>query len=402
MNSSTAAAFPHKRDRWHILTAGFLSYTFDAMDFMVLSLALAAITREWHLSLGEAGLLGTAGMLGVGLSSVLTGWYADNYGRRRALLISVTTFSLFTASIALAQGWWNLMILRFISGLGLGGVWGVVAAYINESWPPKYRGRAIAFVLSSWPIGFIAAAALARWVLPAYGWRTLFACGGVAAVAVLYIWTFVPESDVWSGDHDHRLNAGARSRVSVREIFAPGVANRTLLGTFAAACALTGYWGVNTWLPTYLVRDRGLNQAMMATFIIVLNTGLFLGYQVFGYIADRLGRRKSLILCFLGATMSLPVYAATRDFTVLLWMGPIMALFFSFTGAFGSYFPELYPTRTRSLGAGFCFNMGRGMAAFAPFALGQLATKLGLSTSLGLCAFPFLLAGLTMIFMPEL
>jgi MFS family permease len=385
-----------------VLAAGFLSYAFDAMDFMVLSLALAAITSDWHLTLGQAGLLGTAGMLGVGLSSVLTGWYSDNYGRRRALLLSVATFAIFTASIAVSRGWSDAMILRFISGLGLGGVWGVVAAYINESWPPSSRGRAIAFVLSSWPIGFIAAAAIARWILPTYGWRALFAFGGVAIVATLYIWRFVPESNVWRRDHHERHTAGVPVQVSVREIFAPGMARRTLLGTCAAACALTGYWAVNTWLPTYLVRDRGLNQAMMASFIMVQNAGLFLGYQILGYVGDRMGRRRALILWFFGAAVTLPVYAVTRDLTVLLWMGPTMALFFAFTGAFGSYFPELYPTRMRSLGAGFCFNMGRGLAAFAPFALGQMAMQLGLATSLGLCSVAFLLAGLSMVFMPEL
>lgn len=387
--------------RWHVLTAGFLSYGFDAMDFMVLSLALAAITSEWQLTLGEAGLLGTAGMIGVGFSSVVIGWYADNYGRRRALLFSVAMFAVFTAAIALARGWWDILILRFLAGLGLGGVWGVVSAYINETWSPQQRGRAIAFVLSSWPIGFIAAATIARWVLPNHGWRMLFAFGGVALLATLYIWRFVPESEVWRHERDEQRARGKPMRVSVGEIFAPGLARRTLLGTFAAACALTGYWGVNTWLPTYLVRERGLDQASMATFIIVLNVGMFIGYQLLGYIADRIGRRKALILCFAGATILLPVYAATRDATVLFWMGPVLALFFAYTGPFGSYFPELYPTRMRSLGAGFCFNMGRGVAAFAPFAMGQMATSLGLGASIGLCAIAFFLAGLTMIFMPE-
>jgi MFS family permease len=141
---------------------------------------------------------------------------------------------------------------------------------------------------------------------------------------------------------------------------------------------------------------------MMASFIMVQNAGLFLGYQILGYVGDRMGRRRALILWFFGAAVTLPVYAVTRDLTVLLWMGPTMALFFAFTGAFGSYFPELYPTRMRSLGAGFCFNMGRGLAAFAPFALGQMAMQLGLATSLGLCSVAFLLAGLSMVFMPEL
>jgi predicted MFS family arabinose efflux permease len=216
--------------------------------------------------------------------------------------------------------------VRFIAGLGLGGVWGVVSAYINESWSPKYRARAIAFVLSSWPIGFIAAAGLARWVLPAYGWRMLFACGGLALVATLYILKFVPESEVWLLERADRMLADDRARVAVGEIFAHGLRRRTLLGTFAAACALAGYWAVNTWLPTYLVRNRGLDQANMATFIIVLNIGTFLGYQIFGYIADHVGRRKALILCFFGATVTLPLYAATRDPTLLLWMGPVHPL----------------------------------------------------------------------------
>lgn len=400
-NSSLQQTAATDRVRWHVLTAGFLSYGFDAMDFMVLALALAAITSEWHLSLGEAGLLGTAGMIGVGFSSILIGWYADNYGRRRALLLSVAIFAIFTAAIALARGWWDVLALRFLAGLGLGGVWGVVSAYIAETWSPKYRGRAIAFVLSSWPIGFIAAATAARFVLPNYGWRALFAFGGVALLATLYIWLFVPESKVWQEERAQRSAQQHSANVSVREIFAPGLALRTVLGTFAAACALTGYWGVNTWLPTYLVRDRGLNQADMATFIIVLNVGMFLGYQLFGWIADRLGRRKTLMLCFAGTALLVPVYAAARDPILLFWMGPALGLFFAFTAVFGSYFPELYPTRVRSTGAGFCFNMGRGIAAFAPFALGQMATTLGLATSMGLCSIAFALAGLTMLFMPE-
>lgn len=384
--------------RRHVLMAGFLSYGFDAMDFMMLALALSAISSEFQLTLGQAGLLGTAGMIGVGLSSIVMGWYADNYGRRPALLVSVVVFSIFTAAIAFARSWWDVMILRFIAGLGLGGVWGVVSAYVNETWPPQNRGRAIAFVLSSWPIGFIVAAAIAGRVLPAYGWRMLFALGAFALLAALYILLFVPESQSW---REQRRQRSETERVAVAEIFAPGLARRTVLGTLAAASALTGYWGVNTWLPTYLVRERGLDQGRMASFIIVLNIGMFVGYQLFGYIADRFGRRRSLLLCFAGATLLLPIYATTRDTTLLLWLGPVLALFFAYAGPFGSYFPALFPLRVRSLGAGFCFNVGRGVAAFAPYAFGRIASSIGLADSIGLCAIAFLLAAAVMSLMPE-
>ena len=103
------------------------------MDFMILALSLALITQEFGLTLAEAGLLGTAGMLGVGASSVLVGWYSDNYGRRRALLFCVTTFAIFTAVVYWSRGWWDIIVLRFLAGLGLGGAWGVITAFINET-----------------------------------------------------------------------------------------------------------------------------------------------------------------------------------------------------------------------------------------------------------------------------
>jgi len=383
--------------RWRVLGASFFSYGFDAMDFMVLALSLALITEEFGLTLAQAGLLGTAGMIGVGLSSVIVGWYSDNFGRKRALLYCVTTFGVFTAAVFWARGWWDIIVLRFLAGLGLGGAWGVITAFINETWPKESRGRAVAFVLSSWPIGYIVAAALAREVLPDHGWRLLFLFGGVALAASLYILIAVPESEVWKAERHHR----GKERVAIREIFAPDVRRHTLLGTIAAGCALTGYWGANTWLPTYLIMERQLDPARMATFVIVLNIGMFTGYQCFGWIADRVGQRRALLGCFGGATLLIPVYAAIRDPVVLFWCGPVLGLFFAYTGAFGAYFPNLFPTRVRALGAGFCFDIGRAIAALAPFILGSLAMTAGLSVSLALCGVPFLLAGLVIWSMPD-
>lgn len=125
----------------HLLIAGLICYGFDALDFMTLTLALPLLIAQWHLTLGEAGLLGTAGMVGVGFSALVLGWYADRYGRRPALIASVVIFALFTAAIALARNRWEVMALRFIAGFGIGGVWGVVTTLIKEVWPPpRFRG----------------------------------------------------------------------------------------------------------------------------------------------------------------------------------------------------------------------------------------------------------------------
>ncbi|NML87571.1 MFS transporter [Sphingobium sp. TB-6] len=388
--------------RWVTLAGCFLCYGFDAVDFMILALALPAIVGDFGLGLGEAGLIGTAGMIGVGLSSLLLGWYADNYGRRPALIVSVLIFALFTMAIAFARGWWDMMVLRLLAGLGLGGVWGIVSALVNESWPRHLRGRASAFVLSAWPVGFILAALLAHILLPGHGWRGLFLSGGLALVAVVFVAAAVPESRVWQEERTRRHIAVGNQAVSLSEIFSQGRWRRTLLATSIAACALTGYWGTNTWLPTYLVRERGLDPAAMTTFLIVMNIGMFVGYQFFGFVADRMGAKKTILFCFAATAILLPIYAQIRDLTLLLWFGPIVALFFAYFGIFGTYFSALFPAHIRSTGAGFCFNVGRGVSAFAPFVLGEIATSFSLSTSIGLCGIFFLLAGLLMALMPDL
>jgi MFS family permease len=393
------------RDAWQTLIGGFLCYSFDAVDFAVLALALPLIIAEWHLTLGEAGLIGTAGMLGVGVSGVLMGWLADNQGRRRVLLLSVVLFALFTAAAALTHNRWQLMALRGVAGLGLGGVWGAVTALVNETWPSASRGRAISVLLSAWPVGLIGAALLAGWLLPTYGWRALFLCGALALLAALYVLFFVPESAVWkaqqtrwpASDHEH----GGRQAVAVSEIFAPRLRRNTLLATAAAAFYLTAYWGANTWWPTYLIRERGLSTQSMSHYLMLLNAGLFCGYPLLGWIADRTSKRTALLLSWGAAAILLPVYAMIRDLNVLLWIGPVVASCFAATGPLGAYFTELFPTRVRCLGAGFCFNVGRGLAAFAPFAFGAIASRFGLAVSLALCGLGFLMAALMMLLLPQ-
>jgi MFS family permease len=387
------------------LIGGFLSYSFDAVDFAVLALALPLIIAEWHLTLGEAGLIGTAGMLGVGASGVLMGRLADNHGRRRVLLLSVVLFALFTAAGALAHNQWELMALRSVAGLGLGGVWGAVTALVNETWPAAWRGRAISILLSAWPVGSIGAILLAGLVLPLYGWRALFMCGGLALLAALYVLCFVPESAAWKAQRTRSLShdgkpAEQRS-VAVAEIFALQLRRNTLLATAAAAFYLTAYWGAFTWWPTYLIRERGLSTQSMTGYLILLNAGLFCGYPLLGWIADRTSKRTALLLSWGTAAILLPIYAMIRDLNVLLWMGPVVAICFAATGPLGAYLTELFPTRVRCLGAGFCFNVGRGLAAFAPFAFGALATRFGLALSLALCGVGFLMAALMMLLLPR-
>ncbi|MFS8097516.1 hypothetical protein LFM09_10295 [Lentzea alba] len=150
---------------------------------------------------------------------------------------------------------------------------------------------------------------------------------------------------------------------------------RTLPRAAVAGLALFGWWGASTWLPAFLQGDRGVPAATAAVFVIVLNLGMFVGYHVFGLIADR---------------------------TALLWLGPLFAFFAAFAGIFGAYQGELFPTRVRTTGAGFCFNVGRGVSAFAPLTLGALAAAAGFGTGLPVSAGFVARAAIAMTFLPDL
>lgn len=385
-----------RRTRWVVLGGSFLAYMFDAMEIILLSLALPAIREDLQLSPAQGGLLATATLLGIGLSSVLAGYVSDNFGRKTALIASLATFGAFTAALAFVPSFELFLLLRFVAGFGLGGVWGVVSAYVVETWPSESRGRAAAFVLSSFPIGGVVAAVLSGVFLP--DWRLMFFVAGVGVVLpLLVVIPLFPESSAWT----EARAADTGGRVSVTEIFAPDVRRRTIVATLVAGLALTGWWGGSTWLPTYLATDRGIPTATVAVFMTVLNLGMFVGYNVFGLIADRIGRRSAIILSLLGVAVTLPLYALTANQTALLWFGPLFAFFAAFTGLFGSYIGELFPIRIRTTGAGFCFNVGRGVSAFAPFGLAAVAGVIGLSGGLLVCAAFFAAAGLLTFLLPR-
>jgi len=314
-----AAVTPEHR---RLLTAGMLCYGFDALDFMMLAMAMPLLIAEWHLTLGEAGLLGTAGMIGVGLSGLVLGWYSDRHGRRRALLVSVVVFAVFTAAIAFAQSPLQVMALRFLAGFGIGGVWGAVTALVKESWPAGYRIRAISWVLAAFPLGVIAAAVLAWFLLPRYGWRPMFLCGALALVAAWYAGRVVPESASWKAAQQA---PDCDARVGMLAIFAPPHRWHTICGTLVAASGLTAYWGINTWLPTYLVSVHGLPPAASLYCLLLLNAGMFCGYLLLAVCAERFGKYAVLVASFALAALMIPLYAQVRDATVLLWLGPVMA-----------------------------------------------------------------------------
>ncbi|GID03083.1 MFS transporter [Pseudomonas sp. 008] len=388
----------NKISKWHVLVGCFIAYFFDAIEIVMLSLSLPVIRQDMGLSINQGGLLATATLLGIGVSSVIAGWYADSFGRRKAMLTCLLVFGSLTAVLSFVENFYLFLGLRFLSGLGLGGLWGIVSVYIVESWPPHQRARATSMVISAFAIGAIVAALVAKYMLPE--WRTMFMyAGGMVLIPVVYIYFLVPETPAWK--EAKAQNTSLKKSGSIAEIFSPTLIKSTLLGTTAASFALLGYWGANTWLPTYLVQERGLSLSSMATFMAILNIGNFIGMNFFGYLADVIGKRKVIIISLVLTASMLPVYVYASNADSLLWLGALYAFNIAFASLFGAFFSELYPTHVRTLGAGFCFNAGRGLAALAPLLLSGIATYYSLAAGLMVCAAFFLISACFTYLMPD-
>jgi MFS family permease len=383
--------------RWHVLSMTFLAYLYDSLDLQILAICMPAIIAGLGISLTEGGLLASATMVGTAAGGIIFGWFAENYGRKNAAVLALFELGLFTLAVNWVDSWGQLMTLRFLQGLGIGGLWGPIVALIAEHWDAKYRARAAGCMLSTFALGGIIAAVLGRYLINTVGWRWVFILTGTACVAAVLFWFLVPADKVVKPDKTKKNDVG------LGELFAPGVTKLTIGATIAAACQMGGFWGVSSWIPTYLVQVRGMSVEYMSLFSIVIFSGAFVGYFFYAYLADRLGRRKALMLAFLMDSIIVPLYIFIPDAMFLFWVGPIMGLSFGGVfGLFGAYFAELFPQRIRAMGSGFAFNIGRGVGAMVtPYTVGVLAKSHGLGFGISACAVIFFLGVVTLFFMPE-
>jgi len=406
------------------LIAAALGWMLDSFDAMLYALVLAHIMRDLGMSKGTAGLLNSLTLLASGIGGVSFGFIADRIGRKRALMLSILTYSICSFASGLSTSVLMLAVFRFILGLGMGGEWNTGATLVAETWPTELRAKAISIVQSSWAIGYALAALVAGVVLQYADWRMVFFIGILPALVTLWIRSSVPESAMWQ-EH-HRLSqtrsqtrlAQESTRVaetqqkyehdSFARIFRPPYVKNTFALLFLNFFGMSAWWGLFTWIPPYLslpVENGGRGFGVMGTttLLVVLNLfGMLPGYTSFGWVADHLGRRKSFICYTLLAALAVPLYAMARQPTVLLVMGTVVAFFgtgfFSGSGIIGS---EIFPTSVRARALGFTYNGARTMSSVAPYIIGRVGQVKGLSWAFYLCAGSFLLASLVATQLPE-
>ncbi len=405
------------------LYAASLGWMLDAFDVMLYAMVLAHVMQALGMSKAQAGFLNTLTLLASGIGGILFGFIADSFGRKRALMFSVLTYSVCSFACGLTTTIPMLAFFRFVLGLGMGGEWSTGATLVAETWPTELRAKALSVVQGSWAFGYALAALTAGVVLHFANWRAAFFVGILPALLTLWIRRDVPESTMWLKQNAALLEARAATRAaadggvlqaptagntSFWQLFSPQYRRATLALLFMNFFSMFSWWGLFTWIPPYLSLSvaqggRGLNVVDTTTLLVLLNLfGMFPGYVGFGWVADAIGRRKAFFLYPLCAAAMVPLYAMARSPLALLIFGTLVAFFgtglFSGSGIVGS---EVYPTTLRARGLGFTYNGARTLSALSPFIIGWIGQRHGLNSAFYLCAVFYAISAAFSLLLPE-
>jgi MFS family permease len=293
----------------------------------------------------------------------------------------------------------------------MGGEWASGAALVSETWPAAHRGKAFGIVQSSWAVGYGLAALVTMLVLPRWGWRAVFFVGVLPALLTFWIRRSVREPDAWVRSREaasalERGGVRAPAWAGLAAIMTGPLAGVTAAITLMNACTMFAYWGFNTWAPTFLAAPpaqggAGLAVSRMAAYIVVMQAGTWLGYVTFGFVADKVGVKRTYVSYLLAAAVLLPLYTSVRTPGLLLALGPLLAFFATghFSG-FGALTASVYPTAIRATAQGFTYNVGRLASAVAPFVVGTLADRRGFAAALSVAGLAYLAAAVVWFWIP--
>jgi MFS family permease len=372
-----------KRTFW----ACYGGFALDSLNVMVFTFVIPTLFVLWHMTPGQAGLIATVTLLLSAFGGWAAGFLSDRIGRVRVLQITILWYAIFTFLCGFTQSPDQLLVMRGLQGLGFGGEWAAGSVLMGEVIATRYRGRAVGFVQSSWAVGWAAAAICASIVYkilpPEWAWRSLFFIGILPGLFVLFIRRAVPEPEIFLTETSRTGKVS-----SPFAIFAPGLLSLTLRGALLAIGAQGGYYAITTWLPTFLRTERHLTILGSNGYLGVIIFGSLCGYVASAILTDIIGRRPNFLLFAVGSAVIVLLYTQLPVSNhVMLGLGFPLGFFASgiFSGM-GAFYTELFPTAVRATAQGFCYNSGRGLAAFFPALVGYLTKSLTLGVAIGLFA----------------
>ncbi len=390
------------RYQWTVFAAAWLGWGFDVFDGLLFNyVAPNAVPTLLGITLGSpaarqatlfwTGLLTALFLLGWAAGGVIFGPISDRHGRRRTLMFTMLLYAVGTGASACVTSIWQLILCRLVASLGIGGEWAAGSALVAEVVPEESRVEAGALLYTSAPVGLFLATAVNAVVAggfakasPGTSWRYVLASGLLPALIAFVVRAYVKEPERW------RAAAANAPPARIVELFRPALWPRTRSALLMTLTALLMWWSCNAFAPVVAATlgqaeavVRGLDRAATAALVeswktiatTAFNLGGLLGTLLTVPIAKRLGRRPMFGLYFVGAAAALLVtFGVEMPAETRLYLYFFVGLtVFGIFGSFTFYLPELFPTRLRATGAGFCYNIGRVIASAGPFLIGSVA-----------------------------
>ncbi len=331
--------------------ASFLGWTLDAFDFFLVVFALTAIAKEFGKSDAQLALTITITLAFRPVGAFIFGLMADRYGRKLPLMIDLVFFSIVEVLSGLAPNYTVFLILRALFGIGMGGEWGVGASLAMEKAPKGSRGVLSGLLQEGYATGYLLAAVCYFFVFPRWGWRPMFFIGGLPALLAIFVRMRVHESEVWEKTRHKDWSSLGRGIASHWKLF-------LYLTLLMAGMNFVSH-GTQDMYPTFLQRDWGFSPQKRAALTAFSMIGAIIGGISFGYLSDRIGRRRSIVLALLLAIVVIPLWAFSPALVGLVIGAFLMQ--FMVQGAWGvipAHITELSPDNVRGFLPGFAYQCG--------------------------------------------
>ncbi|HEX4365737.1 MAG TPA: MFS transporter [Rhodopila sp.] len=381
------------RDQWYAFVAAWLGWTLDAFDFTVFLLIMHPIAQYFHVSMLEVTFVFTITLWMRLIGATASGWIGDRIGRKKPLMVAILGYSLCNLAAGLSPTFSFLFVARAILGLFMGAEWPAGSALAMETWPQRSRGLMGGILQGSWGIGFLMSFAIYGLFYDSIGWRGMLMVGVLPALAVVYVRFFVKEPEVWV--ECRRLQKAQQREVKVPlfSIFRRGMLRNTLTACWWMASGFVTYYSVTVLFATHLQVDLKMSPGAIGEVGVAANLVTFLASVGWGWVADKYGRRASMIIPALIAIPLAPMYLLSGNFT-LIWWGFVLqgaAGSGGMQGQMATYLNERFPTEVRATASGFCYHQGAIWGGLVAPIIAYFATVWGLGY-----AIPMLIG--TMIF----
>jgi len=394
-------------------------WTLDGMDSFIYALVLAPALTELLPKSGYAATPGNVGLAGSILFALfLVGWglsfiwgpLADRFGRTKVLAGTIFMFAIFTGLAATSHNVWELGTYRFLAGIGIGGEWALAGTYVAEAWPEDRRKMGAGYLQTGYYAGFFLAAALNYTIGAHFGWRAMFLVGALPVVVSIIVLLRVKETEKWQKVEPSAVRHGS----PLKEIFSPKYLQRTLVAAALLTVAIIGLWAGAVYEPSAVIllatkaglaRPEAIKLASLATGW--LSIGTILGCLALPPMAERIGRRATLAVYFVGMAASIALtfgwaFYLTDGLYIFIGLLFVLGFFGGNFALFSLWLPEQFETRVRATAFAFCTSSGRFLGAGVNFALGAMVLHMGtLGTPVALTAIIFVLGLLIIPFAPE-